>query len=488
MSRKASANDSWRHLLRRSQRTDASKLRSDSFDFESSIPLTIIAGLNGSGKTRLISDTASNWPGNSEVISLHVECEHMLHVLRSREDIVQLPVSSDEFRQFLGETDRQDIRLFEDAIRRVVGRNYESIECYEIDYSNTSSGSASSEQTVPFFVVRSHGTEYTSLQMGLGELSAFALSWRIARLKQQVDADADTSSRNTVAAETDAAPEPASILVALDEPDAYLPPQGGLALLNQMAILCDKLGWSALISTHSLPAINAAHHRGALWVLPRRRREETHEVAVHSASSPDLLLSVIGEPNKRVVIFVEDESACALLSAILLADSKTLLASCEVFWVNGTGPLDAIRCNLPTEGKDSRIHYLFCYDGDARAKGFEALSDDSLSARRDREKDARTMFLPTLDDPDSLLMSLAESDTLERTLSSAFHRGAESIRLILDSLEGEDAHDWVNDLGDELGRSQTLHALSALWVQQADMASAHADVEEIIRRVRKAAK
>ncbi|WP_150118378.1 hypothetical protein [Actinomyces radicidentis] len=486
MTRTARQLDSWRHLGQRTRGSDHQQMRSDLFRFYSDTPLAAVSGLNGSGKTRLLSDVAANWCGTSEVISLHAECERMLRVLESRDDIANLRVDSDEFRQFLGENDRQDIRAYEEAICEVVGRKYELIECYQLDYSDTADGSASPEQTIPFFVVRSHDTTYTSLQMGLGELSTFTLFWRLARLRQQLEANDDRADDTALADDASFNPEPPEVLIALDEPDAYLPPQGGLALLNQMAVLCDTFDWSTIVSTHSLPAITLAHHHGSLWVLPQRRSDESHEVAIHSEKNPDTLISIIGKPNAEVVIFVEDESASALISAILLKESRTLRSSCEIFWVNGTGPLDTIRKTLPTEGRDARIHYLFCYDGDARATGFEHAPEDELTTRKERERDPRTIFLPTTFDPDSLLMSLANVRALPAHLAQRTARDESVVRMILDGVEGRDPHDWVNGLGEELGRQLILRCLPSLWLDHDKSPQAQGQVVDIIKRVRKA--
>lgn len=486
MTRTARQLDSWRHLGERTGASDHQPMRSDLFNFCSDRPLAAVSGLNGSGKTRLLSDVAANWCGTSEVISLHAECERMLRVLESRDDIANLRVDSDEFRQFLGENDRQDIREYEEAICEVVGRKYELVECYQLDYSDTAEGSASPEQTIPFFVVRSHNTVYTSLQMGLGELSTFTLFWRLARLRQQLEANDDRADDTVPADDASFNQEQPEVLIALDEPDAYLPPQGGLALLNQMAVLCDTFNWSTIVSTHSLPAITLAHHHGSLWVLPQRRSDESHEVAIHSDQNPDTLIPIIGKPNAEVVIFVEDESASALISAILLYESRTLRSSCEIFWVNGTGPLDTIRKTLPREGRDSRIHYMFCYDGDARATGFEHAPKQEIATRKERERDPRTIFLPTNLDPDSLLMSLANQRRLASQLAQRTGQNESVIRLILDGIEGRDPHDWVNGLGEELGRQVILHCLPSLWLDCDKSSETQKQVSGIIRRVRDA--
>jgi hypothetical protein len=73
------------------------------------------------------------------------------------------------------------------------------------------------------------------------------------------------------------------------------------------------------------------------------------------------------------------------------------------------------------------------------------------------------MFREARNDPAAL------ADTLGRELAD--------VERTLARLEGSDAHDWVDGLGAEFGRQQTLSVLAGLWVRANREAAAAFAVE-----------
>jgi hypothetical protein len=97
------------------------------------------------------------------------------------------------------------------------------------------------------------------------------------------------------------------------------------------------------------------------------------------------------------------------------------------------------------------VSFALLFDGDQRLK--------IKSSARNRWP---ALFLPTDQDPDDLFKSVradvpqlaARLNVLEGELSR-----------FLDSIEGQDPHDWVNDLGERYGRPRVLRVLAEMWVE-----------------------
>jgi len=51
-------------------------------------------------------------------------------------------------------------------------------------------------------------------------------------------------------------------------------------------------------------------------------------------------------------------------------------------------------------------------------------------------------------------------------LAAKLHEPEACLIRLLETLEGKDPHDWVNDLCDEYGRQRVLGALTDLWCEE----------------------
>ncbi|WP_139335349.1 M48 family metallopeptidase [Mycobacterium sp. GA-1841] len=318
------------------------------------------------------------------------------------------------------------------AVNLVVGKNYSSIDWYEIDLAPDEEDAyqefrwGDDDFLFPYFVVTRGDHKYTSLTMGHGELCVHILFWILNHHR-----------------------DIKNLTILLDEPDAFLPPVGISSLLQHLLYLCHSNHWKLILSTHSEEMIKQARlHEG--FVLLRSDNKGVVS-AINSKDEPTAGDSLLPAPPSEIVIFCEDESGQALIRGILNTHEPGLSRQITVIWGSGSGDLVALQRALPRP-PDPDIRFAFVHDGDKRgSKDVPASAVDEWP----------TIFLPTRRDPDELFMSLADStDDLVIALGAASRQALEEQ---IESLAGEDVHDWVNKLGDIYGRQQVLTRLAALW-------------------------
>jgi hypothetical protein len=384
----------------------------------------VISGKNGTGKSRLLRDIHAAHKDSTVLLDMHHLCEQALVILRSRTDLDEMV---EEFDSLGPDDDRLD------DIQRVVGRKYDSVEWYALEIAPPDrhiaakfrwAGDEDDEPLVPFFRVRYRSLIYTSRDMGLGEFSMHFLFWILEQYRDTKD-----------------------LTLLLDEPDAYLPPIGVERLLARLLDICLRRRWRVIISTHSEEMIARAVEEGSLTVL--RVDDAGGTVALHSATTPDVAVELLSRPPIDRVLFVEDESAWYLARAMLEAHSTRLSRSTSVVWGGGHGYLRELHKSLPRPAR-SELNFGFVLDGDQR--GTESALDHRWPV----------VFLPTSEDPDALFQAVAGD---RARLAHRLGADLTSLQLLLDAIEADDPHDWVNQVGDRFGRPNALRVLATLWVE-----------------------
>lgn len=386
---------------------------------------TVISGRNGTGKSRLLRDIHAAHPDSTVLLDMHHLCEQALAVLRSRTDLEEMAKEFDS----LGPDDGRI-----DDIQRVVGRKYESVDWYALEIAPNESdvadqfrwaGDEDDEPLVPFFQVRYRSRTYTSKDMGLGEFSTHFLFWIIDQYREKKD-----------------------LTLLLDEPDAYLPPVGVESLLSRLLGVCLGRRWRVIVATHSEEMIARALEEESLLVL--RLDDEGDTVALDPTSAPSVVAELLPRPPVNRVLFVEDESACHLLRALLDAHDARLSRATSVIWGDGHGYLRELHKSMPRPAR-SELKFGFVLDGDQQG------TLDSLDRRWP------VLFLPTAQDPDTLFQAAVVADPAK--LAGRLGTDETSLRLLLDAIEAADPHDWVNQLGDRFGRAIVLRGLATLWAE-----------------------
>ncbi|WIM71001.1 ATP-dependent nuclease [Corynebacterium suedekumii] len=425
--RRAAEQDVWRALHKSQQQQTSKPVAFGKVNFDISVPCTVIGGRNGAGKTRLLKYIEDHLGDNGLLLNLHFLCEQALIVLRSRDDFSEM---TQEFEVLGPDKDRQD------DVQRIIGREYERIEWYALEVEPSDKTVAErfcwggEQPLLPYFEVQSHGVRYSSESMGLGEFSVHMLFWILEQYRGVEN-----------------------LTLLLDEPDAYLPPIGASALLVRLLNICLQRGWRLIISTHSSEMIAEALGAEAFMLL--RTDVEGGIIAVHSQDDPSSADTLLARPPIRHIIFVEDESAFMLARILIEKLDRRLTKTSAIIWGNGAGYLSALQQHLPRP-PSSDLHYVYLFDGDQHE-----------DFKKSTSKQWPALLLPTKDDPDELFRTLRTS---VGKLAERLRIPGEELGRFLDSIEGEDPHDWVNDFGHEYGRQQVLRTLSELWVESNEAA------------------
>jgi predicted ATPase len=383
---------------------------------------TIVAGRNGTGKSRLLRAAASQLGAGALFIELHTLTQKVLNAINSRQDLEEM---TEEFSP----DGADDARLAD--LSRIIGRNYTSASWFALEIELADEFDPASflwggDQTlVPYFRAQYRNFTYSSVDMGLGEFAVHLLFWVIDHYRDKRD-----------------------LVLLLDEPDAFLPPVAAAALLARLLATCRARGWRLAMTTHSDELIRRAVARGSLMTL---HVDDNGVIsAEYSDEDPHIAEHLLTRSATENVIFCEDETAWYLISEMLRDQDKLLWRSTSIVWGSGHGGLRALRTNLPRTA-NPELRFALVFDGDQRGTTDE--NDDTHWP---------ICFLPG-DEPDELFKSLAARLP---ELAVALSADEADLRRVLEAVEGGDSHDWVNRLGEEYGRQIALTALARLWVKQ----------------------
>lgn len=412
----------WRSLKKKRGANSAEIAQFGEITLNLSTPCLVVGGRNGAGKTRLLRSIADHLGNESLILDLHFLCEQALTVLRSREDFDEMTAEYD----VLGpDDDRQD------DVQRVIGREYDYIHWYALEVEPSDRAVAErfrwggEQPLLPYFEVQHKGVPYSSREMGLGEFSVHLLFWILEQYR-----------------------EIEGLTLLLDEPDAYLPPIGASALLVRLLRICLERDWQLVVTTHSSEMIADALEEQAFLLL--RTSDKGIAIATHCQADPAVADTLLARPPIRHVFFVEDESAWMLARVLVEAYDRRFARASTVVWGNGSGYMVELQEHFPRPPQPE-IAYTYLFDGDKRKEVTES-----------KQNQWPALFLPTDNDPDVLFQTLR---TDVPCLAAKLNVPESELTRFLDTKEGLDAHDWVNDLGSEYGRPRVLRTLAELWVE-----------------------
>lgn len=405
-------------------------------------PCVVVGGRNGAGKTRFLQSLSDEMSDEAVFLNLHHLCEQALILLRSRDDFEDM---ANEFEQLGPDEGRRN------DIQRTVGRVYDYIEWYALEVEPGDANVAQQfswggdQSLIPYFKVSYRGVEYSAREMGLGEFSIHFLFWILDQYKH---------------VET--------LTLLLDEPDAYLPPIGASALLVRLMNTCVKRRWRLIVTTHSSEMITEAVEADSFLLL--QSGVNGGIIITRSADDRTAADSLLSPPALRHVFFVEDESAYYLARTLLATFDRQLERESTVIWGGGHGYMTKLRDFLPRPPL-AKIRYTMLFDGDMR--------DTIVSSAPRRWPIA---FLPTADDPDTLFWSIRnEVSAIARRLSVP----ELEVSRFIDSREGFDPHDCVNDFGSQYGRERALRCLAEVWIERnrEDVALFNEELREILQTI-----
>ncbi|MEU9268666.1 hypothetical protein AB0E04_24895 [Streptomyces sp. NPDC048251] len=403
---------------------------SEKFGNEDSVtlpkPLTVVFGLNGTGKTRLLRAISENLD-NSPIVSMYELVNYLLHDFGKRDDI-------DDLLDELDPLEPEKVKASE--VQDLVRRDYEEMRWYAVQILDSPFAKLVGEEVVPVFVVRHEGLEYDFRSMGLGELSVHLLMWILSYSK---------GSENTA--------------FLLDEPEAFLPAPSRTVLLSHLIEICLNGGKPLVIASHSLEIIQPALDADAAIMLTTLTGES--RVIGPSADLQESVAGLFGKtPGVDWVIFLEDEAATILMQEIVRATTPRLWQGSRFLWCKGYGDLESIwsrlpRPAVPIEGIPA---FAFVADGDKR---------DSVQKNVSKNGGRRLWpFFCLPGDPDSL-MKASSSKNLS-LLAQHFGVSVAELLGFLESIQGREAHNWLEEVLKyvKLPRQEALKVLAAAVVKE----------------------
>lgn len=275
----------------------------------------------------------------------------------------------------------------------IVGKNYDSIEAYEIEYAEL--------ETMPYFRVKADGIDYDSAQMGLGELSLFLIYWQMRAVE-----------RDTI--------------VLIEEPETHVSPKSQQNLINVCANICLQKGLHLIITTHS-PFV--------VWKLPREYIallvRDGENIRVISSPTHDQIARVLGDRlNYHGTLLVEDDVGRAVLRGILRGLAPELLEYYEIAIADSTDGISHCINRMPELKKWFSMVGVF--DGDQR----EAL--EKTNSRWPQ------VFLPGTQAPEELLKHTIEGQLT--SCAASLGCSIEQLNIAREAAEGQEVHDWLRQV------------------------------------------
>jgi hypothetical protein len=392
-------------------------------------PVTIVAGLNGSNKTRLLIAIEKQLADDGRLIQLHALSDWMRRILSSRPDFSNLKEETEPLA--LSEDD-------EIAIREVVRRNYTSISWYAFPVIDTSPEDPSpftdlaGEDVLPYFEVEHGGVRYGAEDMGLGELSIHILLWLLWYMR-----------------EFDG-------VILLDEPDSFIPESSSRSLLHQILRLSSARKQSFVVTSHGHELISQGVSQDEVVLFLAHDGEKVvcydDPVDVREFAKSLLAVSTVD----RLVLLVEDDAAAALSREMLRQLDANLARQSTVLWAGGTGILQSLQANLP--GVSGRgMDVVVVLDGE-----ITDLPADHSNRTHGGQPRWPYVILPGGTEPDVLM----QEGTLERVPFLADLLRVSNARLtgVLSKIEGTEHHTWIESMVTELGDIDRQIVLEALAI------------------------
>ena len=421
MKRDAKAQDVWKQLNFENRRPALAAVQLGSSQYDLSSPCVVIGGRNGVGKTRVLRQIGKLLGPEAVFIDLHHLSEQAMILLRSRGD-------EEGAVEDAGTYSPSSARL--DDLTRIIGRRYSSVQWANLELVPSEPEVAESfkwsndQPSVPYFEVQHDSQSYSSTEMGLGEFTMHFLFWIIEQHRDKQN-----------------------LTLILDEPDAFLPPVGVRALLHALLAICVERRWQLVLSTHSDEMIRSAVEHDAFVLLSKSATGDT--TAQKTNKNLEIASFLLSRPPVSKIVYCEDESASYMIDSMIRRTNTIARKSVAVAWGSGNGDLVSLRSRLPNPSK-FEVQFAFVFDGDQWDK-----TESVAGAWPAR-------FLPTGSDPDEMFRVAHDP----AVLASRLAKPVEEIQAFLESIDGEENHDWTNKLANEFGRAQTLTILSDLWVDK----------------------
>ncbi|WP_369253361.1 ATP-dependent nuclease [Geodermatophilus amargosae] len=418
-------------------------------------PLTILCGNNGTGKSSLLALMAATLWGSRDHLPAHLhEGTAILRTATPKEaaqlsidladglvaggppsftETIMVDASSDarasrqalSFEENLAEYVEQfGAREFPsgqlELIRYVTRKDYRRVAVYELERRSENPEEAVSEEalseTTPYFVIETpDGVAYDSLSMGLGELAALTLLWRLFQA-------------------------PPGSLLLIEEPEAHVSPASQAALLNVIARVASERSLTSIVSTHSVEMLQKVPV-SAVRVL-EVMGIDVNVRAPRNLEEARVLLGLPARP--AALVIVEDRLAQVVLHELLSLSGELAGLGVQISWA---GSVENVKRAVDScNSLSPRQPAVGVLDGDQRNLG------------------GTRLCLPGDTSPEEELMAALASKP--RLASRTLGRADSEIRTALSSVAGQDPHEAWHELVQRLAlNSESLARLSVrVWL------------------------
>lgn len=447
-----------------------SGLRDDVITFNG--PLTVIGGLNGSGKSALLKalwatlswESASQQPevpprlkGSKLTLTLMRDTEELHPTLTVDAGKTEPPIPEDLTVEHLDlarlaphlqgafcrhgaenlldayeaiDLDENEISL----ISQTCKKDFVDIKIYEIDEFEN--------EILPFIRAEDGQSRYDIRTMSLGEISIITCYWALRRAK-------------------------AGAIVLLEEPETYISPVSQALFIDLLVYLCVSRQISLVFTTHSPQMFSRLNKR---YVKFFYRDAQGSKLAADDQFDSMRKLVGLAAPID-VAILVEDRAAREFTRLLLGRLNVNLASRTEIVDVGGDGNITTSRRIM---SRGIRFFNLVgAYDGDMRGKIPES------------EDEWPFTFLPGPSAVERQFRALSNDNA--KLLAGTLGREIAVLEPILAGLAGLDHHDWFEEFVKKLGMSyeQVMLACFEAWFA-IDANSQEADefITKLLERIR----
>lgn len=295
----------------------------------------------------------------------------------------------------------EEYALDDDSIKMIsylVGKKYESCGIWElVDVEGE-------DITLPYFRVSVDGLEYDSRSMGSGEHFLLFLFWCI-----------NTTERDT--------------LLLIEEPETYISITSQTSFSNYLGMQMAEKGTKVILTTHSPYILNNIKNAN-VRIVSRVGNRTTIRTPDENMPAE----TVLGLSGEHVgTFFVEDRVAADLLAVILEDKAPHLLKQYTIDIATGGWSAVSERLSFP---KSEKIRYKFIgvYDGDMRT----CLDTDGLQWK--------WCYLPGDTAMEETFRGYSHNSDIVSKLSTCLNKNEDDIFTILSIIDGLDCHDWFEEL------------------------------------------
>lgn len=450
--RQARAQDYWDRAYRRSYGDNLTELDLNGLNRLHKIQITngivAICGVNGAGKSTIISAikslvgiTLSQQDcyriqerivyGRALKNGMPIDCSNELGNMLSDKgwDVTKIRyvdcVASSNTQDFIISQANLDelLEQFEEyelqndgveMISYLVGKRYDSCKIWELEDVDANG------VTMPYFQVSVDHVWYDSKSMGSGEHFLLFLFWCIN------NADKDT-------------------LVIIEEPETYISIVSQIHFSNYLGAQMAKKGIKIILTTHSPYILSKIKNENIRIVS--RVGNNTSILTPDESLSAENVLGIRG--GYSGTFFVEDQVAADFLSVILEDKAPSLLKTYTIDIAAGGETAISERLHFP---KSEKIKYNFIgiYDGDMR----DTLNTEGFVWKYcflPGDKAIEEFFRDCLHEPDNV-----------DKLCDFLGKEKDKTIAILATIDGEDCHDWFEELRKHLALEKRV-LVSALY-------------------------